>query len=342
MEFLNMYSWVVESFLVVFVAAVLNIAIAFAIRKVTGRIVGWFRGFLEALRMPLYYFIWVCVGFYLIDVFLGLQFLAITGKIFNLITIAITSWFLFRWRKEVEKRLVLENKDRYVVNALGRAVTIVIIIIATLMVLDTIGVEVSTILAFGGIGGIAVGFAAKDVVANFFGGIMIYLTRPFSTGDLISSPDRKIEGVVDTVGWYQTLLYTLDKQPVYVPNALFSTIVLVNPSRRRNRRINDTIGIRYQDFSCLEDIVSDINKFIATHSGVDHNQNIFVAFTSFGASSLDILVSCYTIATLRKEFLEVKQNILLEVGKIIASHGAGIAFPTTTLDLPDGAMSRKG
>ena len=90
-------------------------------------------------------------------------------------------------------------------------------------------------------------FAAKDLLANFFGGLTIYLDRPFAVGDWIRSPDREIEGTVERIGWRLTLIRTFDKRPLYIPNAVFTTIAVENPSRMHNRRIYETIGIRYDD-----------------------------------------------------------------------------------------------
>ena len=120
-------------------------------------------------------------------------------------------------------------------------------VLSALMVLQSLGVSVSGLLAFGGIGGIAVGFAAKDMLANFLGGLSIYLDRPFAVGDWIRSPDRSIEGTVEDIGLRVTRIRTFDQRPLYVPNSTFSSVSLENPSRMTNRRIYETIGVRYED-----------------------------------------------------------------------------------------------
>ena len=71
---------------------------------------------------------------------------------------------------------------------------------------------------------IAIGFAAKDLLSNFFGGLFIYLDRPFAVGDWIRSPDREIEGTVEQIGWRVTRIRTFDKRPLYIPNSVFSQI----------------------------------------------------------------------------------------------------------------------
>ncbi|WP_258868179.1 mechanosensitive ion channel family protein [Alkalilimnicola ehrlichii] len=131
-----------------------------------------------------------------------------------------------------------------------------VIVIAGLVVLQTLGISIAGVLAFGGVGGIAVGFAARDLLANFFGGLTVYLDRPFSVGDWIRSPDREIEGTVERIGWRQTRIRTFDLRPLYVPNSTFNSIALENPSRMSNRRIFETIGIRYNDADKMATIVA--------------------------------------------------------------------------------------
>ena len=76
---------------------------------------------------------------------------------------------------------------------------------------------------------------------------MIHLDRPFALGDWVSSPDRDIEGVVEHIGWRLTVIRSFDKRPIYIPNSLFTQIVVKNPSRMTNRRIFEYIGVRCDD-----------------------------------------------------------------------------------------------
>lgn len=109
-----------------------------------------------------------------------------------------------------------------------------------------LGVNIAGLLAFGGVGGIAAGLAAKSLLANLFGGLSVYLDHPFRIGDWIRSPDREIEGTVEEIGWRRTLIRTFDMRPLYVPNALFMTISVENPSRMLNRRTFEKVGVRYE------------------------------------------------------------------------------------------------
>ena len=208
------------------------------------------------------------------------------------------------------------------------------LITAALVLLQTLGFNISAILAFGGIGGIAVGFAAKDLLSNFFGGMMIYLDRPFAIGDWVRSPDKQIEGTVEKIGWRLTVIRTFDKRPLYVPNSVFASIAVENPSRMSHRRIYETIGIRYDDVDKLPAIVKEVKTMLLAHEEIDQEQTLIVNFNSFAASSLDFFVYTFTHTTNWIKYHEVKQDVLFRISEIITSHGAEIAYPTSTLHVP--------
>jgi MscS family membrane protein len=191
------------------------------------------------------------------------------------------------------------------------------------------------VLAMGGVGGIAVGFAAKDLLANFFGGLMIYLDRPFAVGDWIRSPDRKIEGTVETIGWRMTMIRNFQSQPMYVPNSVFANVIVENPSRMSNRRIYETIGLRYSDLTSMDKVVAEVETMLRNHEEIDAEKTMMVNFNEFSNSSVDFFVYCFTKTTQWVKFHEVKQNVMLRIAEIIAANNAEIAFPTSTIHIAD-------
>lgn len=221
--------------------------------------------------------------------------------------------------------------DRTTITAIGKLLRVVVLIAAALVLLQTLGFSISGVLAFGGVGGIVVGFAARDLLANFFGSLMIYLDRPLSVGDWIRSPDRDIEGTVEHIGWRLTRIRTFDRRPIYVPNSVFTTIAVENPSRMTHRRIFETVGIRYRDIAVMAPIVADVRTLLEQHEAIDSTQTLIVNFNSFGESSLDFFIYALTRETRWGPFHAIKQDILLAVAEIITGHGAQIAFPTRTL-----------
>ena len=251
------------------------------------------------------------------------------------IIIFALGWFLIRLINNIEKTYIQGDSDvdHTTVDAISKLLRISVIITATLVVLQTLGYSVSGVLAFGGIGGIAIGFAAKDLLANFFGGLTIYLDRPFAVGEWVRSPDRSIEGTVEKIGWRLTTIRTFDKRPLYVPNSTFTTIAVENPSRMKNRRIYETIGIRYDDAGKMEAIIGRTLEMLQDHPEIDTRQTLIVNFDSFAPSSLDFFVYTFTKTTNWIHFHEVKQDILLQIIKVIEEEGAEIAFPTSTIHI---------
>lgn len=255
--------------------------------------------------------------------------------------IACLTWFLLRFIANVQDGIIEqraargESVDRTTVDAIGKLLRLSVLITAILVTLQSLGFSISGVLAFGGIGGIAVGFAARDLLANFFGGLMVYLDRPFEVGDWIRSPDKDIEGTVEEIGWRLTRVRTFDKRPLYVPNAVFTQIAVENPSRMTNRRIFETVGVRYDDIDRVAAIVEDIRAMLRAHPDIDAAQTLIVNFNKFNDSSLDILVYTFTRTIVWVEFHAVKQDVLLKIAEIIQRHGAQVAFPTRTLHVPE-------
>ncbi|MGV8892002.1 MAG: mechanosensitive ion channel family protein [Burkholderiaceae bacterium] len=257
--------------------------------------------------------------------------------------IACMTWFLIRFIRSVQDGVMAqrqtrgETMDRTTVDAVGKLLRVSVLITAALVGLQSLGFSISGVLAFGGIGGIAVGFAAKDILANFFGGLMVYLDRPFAVGDWIRSPEKQIEGTVEEIGWRLTRIRTFDSRPLYVPNAIFTQIAVENASRMTNRRISETVGVRYDDLDQIAPIVADIKIMLSAHLEIDQKQTTIVNFLQFAASSLDIMVYTFTRTTRWVEFHEIKQDVMLQIAEIIARHGAEIAFPTRMLHLAGAA-----
>jgi len=248
--------------------------------------------------------------------------------------IFVIALFLMNLARNFQNAIIEHNKengidvDESTYEAITKIIRLSIIITSSLIILQTFGFSISGVLAFGGIGGVAVGFAAKDMLANFFGGLMIYLDRPFRKGDWIRSPDRDIEGTVENVGWRQTAIRNFRKNVVYIPNSVFMNIIVENPSRMTHRRIREVIGLRYKDLSKMVPIVNAVKDMILNHPDIDHQQTTIVNFNNYNDSSLDFFIVTYANTTEWVRYHEIKQNVLLEIGGIIESHEAEIAFPT--------------
>ena len=291
-----------------------------------------------SISPPAEWAMWVCIVYGSLSLFEEAEALrAGLLQLADTLLILLVGWLLHRVSTGIEKELLSEHRgprdsdDRATISAVARLARITVWVLSALMVLQSLGVSVSGLLAFGGIGGIAVGFAAKDMLANFLGGLSIYLDRPFAVGDWIRSPDRSIEGTVEDIGLRVTRIRTFDQRPLYVPNSTFSSVSLENPSRMTNRRIYETIGVRYEDAGRVAKIVSDVQTMLKEHEDIAQDRTMIVNFNHMGPSSLDFFIYAFTKTTNWVEYHAIKENVLLRILEIVERNGAQIAFPTQTI-----------
>jgi MscS family membrane protein len=340
--------WIIQVFIIVF----LTLLISFIQKRIFLRIAQklkitenlWDDLLIDAARKPVGVLIWL----------LGVLFAAEIVKhhsddsaIFVFIdplrdvgVVSILIYFLLQLIKGAEN-ILIENHadsgerdfDKHTVHAIGKLLRVSVFITGGLIMLQTLGYSISGLLALGGVGGIALGFAAKDLLANFFGGLMIYLDRPFKIGDWIRSNDKEIEGTVEHIGWRLTRIRTFDKRPLYVPNSVFTSIAVENPSRMTNRRIYETMGIRYDDVAKMPVIIEQVKAMLQNHPEIDNEQTLIVNFNSFATSSVDFFIYTFTKTTEWVRFHEIKQDVLLKVVEVIENNDAEFAFPTSTLHL---------
>ncbi|MCG8394046.1 MAG: mechanosensitive ion channel family protein [Pseudomonadales bacterium] len=304
----------------------------------------WDDALLEAARIPLRLIFWV-VGLSIAAELLQSvseeynELFGMVPAVRRIAFILIIAMFLNRFISYTEKNLIdparmRKPMDQSTAAAIAKLLRVSVIITAFLIILQTLGYSISGVLAFGGIGGMAVAFAAKDLLANFFGGMMIYLDKPFRVGDWVRSPDRSIEGTVEHIGWRLTRIRTFDQRPLYIPNAMFTSIVLENPSRMFNRRINEKIGIRYDDWQKMPGIVEAVRQMLIEHEDLEtENRTLIVNFDSYGASHLEFFIYTFTKTTQWVHYHEIKQDVLMKIMNIVHEHGAEFAFPTRTLHL---------
>ena len=345
------YLWVLELFIVVFAVLLagylVNLLVDRFSLKAKETLTVWDDALIEACRKPIVWLIWI----------LGVNFAAgiaakkiesdwllIIEPVNRLAVIFLGALFLNNFIKRAESNLIdpkftSKPMDPTTVRAVARLLRAAILITSFLIAMQLFGYSVSGLLAFGGIGGIAVGFAAKDLLANFFGGLMIYLDRPFAVGDWVRSPDQEIEGTVEDIGWRLTRIRTFDKRPLYIPNCVFANISVENPSRMSHRRIFETIGIRYSDIDKMDQIVHKVRSMLQSHRNIDSSETLIVNFNQFSSSSIDFFVYTFTETIDWIDFHQVKQEILLNISDIIISEGAEVAFPTTTIDLSEEVSS---
>jgi len=252
----------------------------------------------------------------------------------------LCGWFLSRMVRSYEKMLTEPREgeaqvDLTIVRAISNFLIVLVWLGTLLIAMQTYGVNMTAIITLGGASSFALTFAFQDVFKNLFGGVMILFSRPFRIGDDVEMRSKSIAGTVERIGLYQTCIRGWDKIPIILPNSMFLTDPIMNLSRATHRRVRLVIGLRYDDFSQVRTVGDEITEMLKAHDEVDKESLIRVVFNNFGASSLDLQVTCHSLAGYsmgQAAFLQ--QDIMLRIGEIVASHGAEFAFPTTTIDMP--------
>ena len=354
-DFLNYISraesfYIVESSLVLFVAFLLDLfqrKTLFALKEKAKRTKTiWDDVFLGALPKPISIIIWISAISYIADIIQQATQKMLFYELFDpareIGIILCLVVFVIGLINKAEQNILIHSEvsDQTTIHALAKLGYVTVGIAAGLTLLQTLGLSISGLMAFGGMGGIAIGFAAQDLLSNFFGGLFIYTDRPFSVGDWIRSSDRDIEGIVEKIGWRVTRIRTFDQRPLYVPNSIFSHIALENGSRMTNRRIKETIGIRYEDAGKMRKIIELVREMLLSHPEIDTSKTLIVNFNAFASSSLDFYISTYTKTTNVVDYHQIKQDVLLKVLDIIEGQGAECAFPTSTVHMADGEIFR--
>ncbi len=302
----------------------------------------WDDALIDAAQKPLPILIWLMGIFAGLHLHYSLNAQALPALFGPMRTIALTlclAWYLFALIRHATENTVArhiahnEEVDFTTLHGLGKLARILVTVLTGLFIVQSLGFSISGVLAFGGVGGIAIGFAAKDLLANFFGGLMLHLDRPFKLGETIRSPDKEIEGKVEYIGWRQTALRGRNMEMIYVPNSLFNSIVLVNLTRRSHRRLEETLCLRYQDLPQVGIICEEIRTMLLASEDIDTGKEVVVSLNHYGESSLDLYLLAFMRDPPPGEFNAGKQPILLAIASIVAHHGADFAFPTRTLHL---------
>ncbi|XBQ15116.1 MAG: mechanosensitive ion channel family protein [Oceanicaulis sp.] len=338
-------------------AALLIIAIAFLVRGVFSRVV--MRRFIaraektesklddklvKGLAGPVK-LIPVIVGIYIAFHFLNLHSEDAPvdgGQVTESLVIIALFWAL---RNAVEPVAYLSKPIRNTLNPvmidwLAKALKIFFVIVGAAAVLQVWGIPVAPVIGGLGLLGVAIGLGAQDLFKNLIAGLLILTEKRFVPGEWIMV-DGVVEGTVEQINFRSTLVRRFDKSPVYVPNADLADNAVVNFTRMTHRRIKWAIGVEYKTTTAqLQYIRDHVLDYIMNHPEFARPPEVatFMRVDSFGPSSIDFLLYCFTKTTNWGEWLRLKEELAFEVKRIVEDGaGTAFAFPSTTVYLDDGA-----
>lgn len=247
-------------------------------------------------------------------------------KIFLSAVILASVWLFLRWKKGYQANLLDPEKrgkriDASFIDLVSKVLSVSAFILSLLLLFQLWGINILPLITFGGIGAAGIAFAGKDVVANFFGGLMLYITRPFMIGDLIVIPDRKIEGHVEEIGWYLTSLRDKDKRVAYLPNAIFSSVYVINSSRMTHRRIEEDIFVQHGAFDKIGVALEKMHKALLAYPDIDTHLPLLIVLHSFTQQHIKLYLDCYVTQTAYERYLQTKQEILSLLYTILKEEG---------------------
>jgi MscS family membrane protein len=251
----------------------------------------------------------------------------------NSVVVFAFGWILLRLKNGLIAHLAETSRgkesalDSTTLQAISKLLSIAIVIFILVLLHDVTGMSLTTFLAFGGVGGLALAFASQEIFSNFFGGLMIHITRPFSVGENIFLPTYLIDGVIEEIGWYQTRVRALSKAAVYVPNSLFSKALLVNKSRITHRLIEDTLSFSIYPLASTSTILEDATKYLSSHPSTDKTEWAGARIASFNGPICNITVTAVLTTESLPEYYRIRDQIRLQIGEIISSHGGILSYP---------------
>ncbi|MFA6118321.1 MAG: mechanosensitive ion channel domain-containing protein [Parachlamydiales bacterium] len=339
--FTEKYYWISKIIIGLVLLFVLPVILSYVLKLIKHKAdikrLDWKKNVYAVFNYPIKNLIWIFVISYILSVmtkkFNLQQTLIYVNLIRNVAIVICITWLFIKWTKEFQKQIIIKwNKqvDRTTVEFIGKIFTFIIIFISFLLILQFLGLNIMPLIAFGGVGAAAFAFAAKDVIANLFSGIMLHLTRPFVKGEIIEIPSQNINGIIQSINWYNTCIQDSDKILIYVPNSIFTSIAIKNSSRRTHRKFEETLKIKYSDYKKINLISEDIKKSFSENKFIDQTYDISVFLTNFSEYYLNVNIKAYTYLLDDKDFFQFKQNALMEIKSIFEKHDAEMAFPTTS------------
>ncbi|MGE5389840.1 MAG: mechanosensitive ion channel family protein [Deltaproteobacteria bacterium] len=253
--------------------------------------------------------------------------------IFRSLLIIIVCWGFYSFcdtnfliSEDLKTRISL---DPILIPFLSKILRFVVVALAIVLVANEWGFNVNGFVAGLGLGGFAFALAAKDMLANIFAGVVILMEKPFTIGERISA--GKVQGTVEEISFRSTRIRAGDQSLITVPNSMLGNEAITNLSRMNRRKVTFFIGLSPDtNGEKVQVIIEKIRQMLMAYPGLEKD-NSTVSFDSFNGSSLDILITYYTVTTSGDELQGIKQNINIKVRDIVLGEGAALAVPTQTL-----------
>ncbi|KAK2445472.1 mechanosensitive ion channel protein 2, chloroplastic [Trifolium repens] len=229
------------------------------------------------------------------------------------------------------------NERKMSIDLIGKAVYTAIWVAAVSLFMELLGLSTQKWLTAGGLGTVLLSLAGREIFTNFLSSMMIHATRPFVVNERIKTKIKgyEVSGRVEHVGWWSpTIVRGADCEAVHIPNHKLSVNVVRNLSKKTHWRIKTHLAISHLDINKINIIIADMRKVLAKNPLVEQkklHRRVFLEDVNPENQALMILVSCFVKTSHSEEYLRVKEDILLDLLKVISHHGARLATPIRTI-----------
>ena len=220
-------------------------------------------------------------------------------------------------------------------NWIFRTLKFIAYLIGVVSVLELWGVDAASIIAGLGLFSVALALGAQNFFKNLIGGLLIIGEKRFKQGDWINI-EGVAEGEVEKIDFRSTLIRRFDKAPIFVPNSVLSDSEIINFSEMPFRRIRFNVGLIYQTTpETILNIRKDIEDYVAKNDDLVNadEATTTIRVTQFNDSSIDLLIYCFTKSTRWYDYTKAKEDLILEIIKIVKNNGSDFAYPTQTIHL---------
>ena len=218
--------------------------------------------------------------------------------------------------------------QQQLVPLISKTLKVLVVLIGILLLIQSLGFNVISLLAGLGLGGLALALAAQDTAANFFGSLMILVDQPFKIGDLIKIGDT--EGTVENIGFRSTRIRTYDRSLVTLPNSFVAKEKIDNLTLRDSFRIRHVLGFIYSTpTTLLQSYCEELRKDFSLNP-IIVKEDIRVYLQELVDFNLQVLVQVYVTPMTPIEFAAFRQDVLIQVMNLAEKRGLEFAFPTQT------------
>lgn len=227
--------------------------------------------------------------------------------------------------------------NRTLTTLLNKVYKVLIVVLGVMTMAQETGLPVGSIVASAGLVGLTISLAAQDSAKNLFSGLVILLDRPFSIGDWITVGD--VSGEVVDINFRSTKVRALDNSVYILTNSTVSSATINNGTLRNKRLYRFTLGVTYDTTRPqLEQLMADLTATLKA-SPYTYEDSVLVKLSGFGASSIDLLVSAYLRTADMTRFLQMQNDLNLDLMDVMQKNSVDFAFPSTTVYLEKNSES---